>query len=180
MQLTRRASLQRSSTQWRKKRTQRSDPPLRCFFPCLYLLRNTSETACLVGNHVCKYAHADSRLFPVSCTKSASQGELPYIFSVTARTCLREPARVCISCREPASPRAVLQNLGRLLQIERDSAFGYVCKYAPSASPSDLRLTKNLLRKASLFSSFAQYFGNCVSRRQTRMKIRSRLLPLRS
>ena len=38
-------------------------------------------------------------------------------------------------------------NLERLLQIERDSVIGHICKYAPSTSHSDLRLTKNLRRE---------------------------------
>ena len=58
---------------------------------------------------------------------------------------LREPAHCDVSGREPVSSQAHLQNLGRLLQIDRDSVIGHVCKYTPSTSHSDLRLTEFLL-----------------------------------
>ena len=46
----------------------------------------------------------------------------------------------------------------RLLQNDRDSVFGYVHRYAPSTSPSILRLTKNLRREllACIFSVIRQ------------------------
>ena len=81
--------------------------------------------------------------------------------------------------REPAKARVLLQNLLRLRQIERDSFFGYVRRYAPSNSHSDLRLTKNLLRELSLVA-FSQYVRLHEIRGRLRMKIRALPLTLQS
>ena len=103
----------------------------------VFRLRNTSETAGLRVGHVCKYAPLPFAL--VSCVLHQNL--------LRDRQHLREPAHCDISCREPARPCAFLQNLGRLLQIDRDSVIGHVCKYTPSTSHSDLRLTEFLLRE---------------------------------
>ncbi|MBQ2863372.1 MAG: hypothetical protein IJE84_04275 [Clostridia bacterium] len=62
---------------------------------------------------------------------SAPFGSRSYLFRHRAWIYLREPARYDISLREPAKARVLLQNLLRLLQIERDSVIGYVRRYAP-------------------------------------------------
>ena len=46
---------------------------------------------------------------------------LARIFCVTAPIHLREPTHCDVSCREPVSSQAHLQNLGRLRPIDRDS-----------------------------------------------------------
>ena len=52
----------------------------------LYILRNTSETACLGVGHVCKYTPSSSHLFPVSCIKIFCANSLVYFPSPLAST----------------------------------------------------------------------------------------------
>ena len=81
---------------------------------------------------------------------------LARIFCVTAPIHLREPAHCDVSCREPVSSQAHLQNLGRLRPIDRDSeSVTYVNTRPPPHAPIE-RLTLKSPSRASR-GYFAQY-----------------------